>query len=67
MNSYRVVLTVQQPLPGRGRRFGSWEEKELTIEAGSFAIAIRRTITALEGYRPGGLGEKMTIEVERTR
>lgn len=64
MASYSVTLRVQQLVNGK-RSDLHYEVTTLSVHAGSLAIAARKTITAREGYRPGGKGERLIIEVER--
>ncbi len=66
MPSYKVTLHVQR-LVERKRNGDHIEAKTLNVPAGSLALAARKCVTALEGYRPGGVGEKLTIEVERMK
>ncbi len=64
MASYSVTLHVQRLVKAK-RSPEHIEVTTLDVHAGSLAIAARKTVTALEGYRPGGKGEKIIIEVER--
>ena len=64
MASYSVTLHVQR-LVNAKRSPEHIEVTRLNVHAGSMAIAARKTITAREGYRPGGKGERLIIEVER--